>query len=186
MKKVVFISIFLILLSFSIISNAVVTNSSEYNNVKVYVLYNEENEVYQQEKNWLNENENIRKEYINTNENSELLTKIKDALKIKKDDLPISVIGSTYFISFDEKVQNNIKEAIENYDKAEEYGDIVEKIKNNEDVSGIIKSNEKIYKQPNTSNEFLKIIFVIVAAFLIIFILKVVLKKNKGKGKRKR
>ena len=51
MKKILFISIFLISLSFSIISNAVVTNSSEYNNVKVYVLYNEENEVYQQEKN---------------------------------------------------------------------------------------------------------------------------------------
>ena len=50
MKKVFFISIFLMLICFISVSNAIVTNSSEYSNVKVYVFYNEENEVYKQEK----------------------------------------------------------------------------------------------------------------------------------------
>ena len=55
MKKVFFISIFLMLICFISVSNAIVTNSSEYSNVKVYVFYNEENEVYKQEKEWLSE-----------------------------------------------------------------------------------------------------------------------------------
>ena len=180
MRKILFISIIiLILLSFSVVSNAIVTNSSEYSNIKVYIFYNEENEVYQKEKKWLDENVNIRKEYINTNENGELFTKIKDSLKIKNDNLPISVVGSTYFIEFDEKIQTNIEEAVKAYEKAEKYGDIVEKIRNSEDVKDIVKQNEKVYKQPNTANDFLNIIFVIIALFLVIFILRIILKKKK-------
>ncbi len=180
MKKILFTSIIiLILLSFSVVSNAIVTNSSEYSNVKIYVFYNEENEVYQQEKNWLDENINIRKEYINTNENEELFTKIKDALKIKNDKSPISIIGSTYFIGFDEKTQNNMKEAEDAYEKAEEYSDIVEKIRNNEDVKEIIKQNEKIYKQPGNSNIIVNIIFIIVAICVILFIFKCLKKKKR-------
>lgn len=178
MKKVLCISIILILLSFSIVSNAIVTNSSEYSNVKVYVFYNEENEVYQQEKNWLDEDVNIRKEYININENGELFTKIKDALKIKNDKSPISVIGSTYFIGFNEKIQNNMKEAEEAYENAEDYGDIVEKIRNNEDVKEIIKQNEKIYKQPDNSNIIVNIILIVIAICVVLFILKCLKKKK--------
>ena len=180
MKKILFTSIIiLILLSFNVVSNAIVTNSSEYSNIKVYIFYNEENEVYQKEKQWLDENVNIRKEYINTNENGELFTKIKDSLKIKNDKLPISVVGSTYFIGFDEKIQTNIEEAVKAYEKAEEYGDIVEKIRNSEDVKDVIKQNEKIYKQPGTSNVFLNVLAIIIAMFLIIFILRIILKKKK-------
>lgn len=178
MKKILFTSIILILLSFNIISNAIVTNSSEYSNVKIYVFYNEENEVYQREKNWLDENINIRKEYINTNENEELFTKIKDALKIKNDKSPISIIGSIYFIGFDEKTQNNMKEAEDAYEKAEEYSDIVEKIRNNEDVKEIIKQNEKIYKQPSNSNIIVNIIFIVIAICVILFIFKCLKKKK--------
>ena len=178
MKKVFFISIFLMLICFISVSNAIVTNSSEYSNVKVYVFYNEENEVYKQEKEWLSEKVNARKEYINTNENEELFIKIKDALKIKNDKSPISIIGSTYFIGFDEKTQNNMKEAQEAYEKAEDYSDIVEKIRNNEDVKDIIKQNGEIYKQPSTSNVFLNVIFAIIALFIVIFILKIVLEKK--------
>ncbi len=184
MKKVFFISIFLMLICFISVSNAIVTNSSEYSNVKVYVFYNEESEVYKQEKEWLSEKVNARKEYINTNENSELYNKIKDVLKIKKDNLPIIVVGSTYFIGFDEKIQSNIEEAVKAYENAEKYGDIVDKVRNNEDVKDIIKQNEEIYKQPNTSNVFLNVIFVIIALFIIIFILKIVLEKKLNNTKK--
>ena len=184
MKKILFTSIIiLILLSFSVVSNAIVTNSSEYSNVKIYVFYNEENEVYQQEKNWLDENINIRKEYINTNENEELFTKIKDALKIKNDKSPISIIGSTYFIGFDEKTQNNMKEAEDAYEKAEEYSDIVEKIRNNEDVKDVIKQNEEIYKQPGKFNTVFNIILIIVVVCVVILVIVKSLKKKKTSTK---
>ena len=183
MKKVLLINvIILILLSFSVVSNAIITNSSEYSNVKVYIFYKEENDDYQQEKNWLDENVNINKEYINTNENEELFTKIKDTLKIKKDDLPITVIGSSYFIGFDEKVQNNIKEAIEAYENAEEYGNIVEKIRNNQEVKEIIEQNKKIYKQPGQSHIALNIIFILVTICAVILILKFLKKKQVQKN----
>ena len=131
-----------------------------------------------------NKKKNARKEYINTNENSELYNKIKDVLKIKKDNLPIIVVGSTYFIGFDEKIQSNIEEAVKAYENAEKYGDIVDKVRNNEDVKDIIKQNEEIYKQPNTSNVFLNVIFVIIALFIIIFILKIVLEKKLNNTKK--
>lgn len=179
MKKIFTSIIILILLSFNVVSNAIVTNSSEYSNAKVYVFYDEENEVYQKEKNYLDENVNIRKEYINTNENGELFTKLKDALKIKNEKLPISVVGSTYFVGFDEKIQTNIEEAVKSYEEIEEYGDIVEKIKNNEDVKDIIKQNEGVYKQPSKPNVFLKVLFAIIALILAIFILRIILRKKK-------
>ena len=177
MKKILYTCLLLILFVFSSFSSAVVTNSSLYSNVKVYVFYNEENEVYQQEKNYLDENVNIRKEYINTNENEELFTKVKTALKIRNNKFPVLVIGSTYFIGFNEKIQNNIKEAEEAYEKAEEYGDIVEKIRNNEDVKDVIKQNEEIYKNSNSINVILMIILIIFVIGLITF--SIYLRKNK-------
>ena len=179
MKKILFVSIVLILLSFNVVSNAIVTNSSEYSNVKVYVFYGDNNESYEQEKQWLDENTNIRKEYINTSENNELYNKIKNALKIKNDKLPLTIIGSTYFIGFDEKTKNQINEAIKSYQNAEQYGDAVEKIRDNEDVKDIIKQNENIYKQTSTSNNTVIIVLIIVVIFIIICILK-------AKGKKKR
>ncbi len=177
MKRTLIISMMIVLLSFSVVSYAIVTNSSEYSNVKVYVFYNEENEAYQQEKNYLDENVNIRKEYINTNENEELFTKVKATLKIRNNKFPVLVIGSTYFTGFNEKIQNNIKEAEEAYENAEKYGDIVEKIRNNEDVKDVIKQNEEIYKNSNSINVILMIILIIFVIGLITF--SIYLRKNK-------
>lgn len=188
MKRILFISIMLIVLSFGTISNAIVASSSQYSisSVKAYVFYNEENEVYNEEKTWLDENINIRKEYINTNDNNELFTKVKEALKIKKDKFPITIIGSTYFIGFDEKIKNNIEEAFNAYSEAEEYGDIVEKIKNNEDVTDLIKQNEKIYKQKSNVNIILIIVITFIVVVLIIFIIKAILKNKKRTNRFKK
>lgn len=179
MKKQLIIFFLLILLCFPIVSKAVVTNSIEYDGTKIYVFYQESNENYEKEKQWLEDNTNIRKEYINTNENNELYTKVKDVLKIKKDKLPLTIIGSTYFIGFDEKTKNQINEAITSYENADQYGDVVEKIRNNEDVKDIVKQNEGIYKQPGTSNNILIIVLIIVVVFILICILK-------AKGMKKR
>ena len=163
MKKILIASIIFMLSCFCIISNAVVTNSSEYSNEKVYVFYEENNENYEKEKQWLEENPNIRKEYVNISENGELLNKVKDALKIKKDKLPLTVIGSNYLIGFDEKTQNKINEIIENYKTSGEYTDIVEKIRNGEDVKELVKTNKP--------NGIAKTILIIIGIILVVCIL---------------
>ncbi len=173
MKKILFTSIVLLLLLFPIVSKAVATNSSYYDGVKIYVFYEENSENFEQEKQWLEEDSSIMKTYLNINENSELLSKVKDTLKIGSNKLPITIIGSTYFIGFDEKVQNNMKEAVESYKNAEEYGDVIEKIRNNEDVKDIVRQNEQIYKAPNnTVIIIISIIFAIIVVLLAIYILK--------------
>lgn len=181
MKKVLIISIILMLLGIGIVSNAIVTNSSEYSNVKVYVLYGEENEEYNQEKQWLDENINIRKEYINVNENNDLYAKIKEELKIKKEKFPITIIGSTYFMEYNEKIQGDIKKAIEAYEKAGDYGDIIEKIRNNEDVKDVIKQNQKIYKQPGKSNIVINIVIILLVLCIVIVIFNFFKKKKRPK-----
>ncbi len=184
MKRILCISIALILLSFSIVSNAIITNSSEYSNVKVYVFYEDNNEKCEQEKQWINDNTNIREEYIKVSENGELFEKVKKALNIKKDELPIAIIGSAYFVGFDEKVQNSMKEAIAAYDGADEYGDLVEKLKKDENVDELIKQNEEIYKQPKNSNNLVKIILIVLVIVIIIIIAGRLYVQNKKKKKR--
>ncbi len=178
MKKILFISLLLTLFIFSNFSNAVVTNSSLYSNVRVYVFYNEENEVYNEEKNYLDKNVNIGKEYINTNENEELYSKVKDALKIRNNKFPITVIGSTYFTGYNEEIQNKINEAIDAYDKAENYSDIVDKIKDNEDVKDAIKQNNQIYKQSDISNIIIISLLIIFGIIFIICIVRFILKNK--------
>ena len=182
MKKILYISLLLILFVFSNFSSAVVTNSSLYSNIKVYVLYNEENDTYKKEKDYLDENVNIRKEYINTNENNELYQKLKDELKIRTSKLPITVIGSSYFVGYNEKIQSKINEAIDAYDKAENYSDIVDKIKDNEDVKDAIKQNNQIYKQTNIAYIIIIVLVAICCIICGILIVRYIMKKlNKNK-----
>ena len=180
MKKILFISLLLLLFIFSNFSSAVVTNSSLYSNVRVYVFYNEENESYNEEKNYLDKNVNIGKEYINTNENEELYSKVKDDLKIRNNKFPVTVIGSTYFTGYNEKIQNKINEAIDAYDKAENYSDIVDKIKDNEDVKYAIKQNNQIYKdkQINITNIIIIVLLIICGVLVISYIIKRIYKKK--------
>ena len=180
MKKILFISLLLLLFIFSNFSSAVVTNSSLYSNVRVYVFYNEENESYNEEKNYLDKNVNIGKEYINTNESEELYSKVKDALKIKNNKFPITVIGSSYFTGYNEEIQYKINEAIDAYDKAENYSDIVDKIKDNEDVKDAIKQNNQIYKYKHTNitNIIIIVLLIICGIIVISYIIKKIYKKK--------
>ena len=164
MKKILVIGITLILLCFSVVSNAVVTNSAEYNSVKVYVFYKENSKAYKEEKDWLEEytKNDIRVivEEIEIKQNSELAKKVKDTLKIKKDKLPLTIIGSNYFIGFNKKVEKNLTEAIEAYKKADNYGDVLEKIMDNEDAKTAIEQNKGIYKQRSSFSVIWKIILI--------------------------
>ena len=178
MKKVLFISLILILLCFSLTSYAVVTNSSYYSNVKAYVFYSEENDEYNQEKQWLDDS-NIRKEYINTNENEELYNKTKDAFNVKKDKLPLTIIGEEIYNGYSDKTKEDMQKTIDEYNNNEDkYVDIIEKIRNNEDVKDELKNG--------SSSNILIIFRNIVIAVLVIFILVFLFKKvNKNKKKNK-
>ena len=99
---------------------AIATNSS-YTDIKVYFFYEENCEECDKAKEWLEtefkENIRVRIEYLKTEENKELYDKVNNTLKIKKNKYPLMIVGSTTFIGFDEKTKNNLKEAIQSYEK---------------------------------------------------------------------
>ena len=113
-----------------------------------------------------------------------MFKKIKKELKIGKNNTPITIVGSTYFVGFNEETKNNIKDAITAYDNADEYGDIVEKTKNNEDVKDLIKQNNQIYKQPKKTNIFLVVLIVLVLIIIILLFMKYIKSKNRRKRVR--
>ncbi len=108
--------------------------------IDLYLFYSETCTHCQAEKEWLEENYKndeeiniIMLESVNTKENSELLEKVLDNLKINSVLVPTTVIGTTAIQGFGETQQNQINKAIEKY-KQEEYHDIVDITKNNLDI----------------------------------------------------
>ena len=159
MKKILFILI-MILLAFPVTTKAIVTNSSS--NIKVNVFYEKKCKNCDQEKEWLeeyNKNAFINIEYFNIADNKELYAKTRSALNIKKDKLPLVVIGTDYFIDFNETVKNSLITAIISYEENTSYCDAVTKLKNNEEIKECINQNKNIYKKSNVFLTFLKILF---------------------------
>lgn len=186
MKRVIFVAVFLFLLSIPIVSNAAIASSSSLNDIKVYVISNDECKNCDSEKEWLKE---IRSEYvrlsiydIDINSDEELVKKVKELLSIQTDNVPITIIGTNYFIGFDDNLKEQIKTAISSYYEKDNYCDIITKLQNNEDTKGCIKLNEGIYNQAsNSSSLVLKVLIPIVIVSIII--VTIVILRNKKKNK---
>ncbi len=181
MKKILFMLFVFMFLCFPIITKALVTNSF-YNSINIYFFSENNCKDCDKEKNWLEKefkNDNrVKIEYIKIEDNKKLNTKIRKSLNIKKNNEPLIIIGSNYFISFSSDIKNNIKEAIDSYEDADEFCDIVSMVKNNKDVKECIKQNEKIYKQPIEFPVYIKVIITISIIGLIIGIGLFILKKK--------
>ena len=110
MKKILIIII--LLLSFPLVTRAVATNSS-YDNIKVYLFYEDENDSFNDMQKYLQETledyKRIRLQLVNTGEEKDLYEKVKDKLNIEDDDKPLIVIGSSYFIGNSQKLKINLK-----------------------------------------------------------------------------
>ena len=185
MKKRLFIFFLLMLLCFPIKSNAVATNSSY--SVKINLFLTNDCKDCEKEIEWLEEYRKdsfIDIEYINIDDSNELYDKVKEALTLKGDKMPLAIVGSNYFIGFNDKVKNNLTDAIKSYEKEDEYCDIVSKIRKGEDAKNCIEQNKDIYKQSSSYPIFIKIIVAIVVIGLVIGILLTIKKLLKGLSKK--
>lgn len=166
MKKFLLLLFLLMFLNFPINSNAIATNSSY--SVKVYFFCNEKNKDCDKAKEWLEEYQKdnfINVDYLNIDNNKELYNTTRESLKIKNNQMPFIIIGSNYFIGFNNKVKENLTKAIQAYEKADDYCDIVLKIQNKDNVKECIKANKKIYNQ--STGLFIFIIVLIGVCLLI-------------------
>ncbi len=174
MKKLLSMFFLLMFLCFPIKTKAVVTNSSY--SVKVYFFFKEDCRECEEAQKWLEEyskNSFINVEYLNSEENNDLYKNIKETLKIKSKKEPLIVIGSNFFIGFNDKIKTKLTDAITAYEKEENHCDTVSKIRKNENGRDCIKENKGIYKEPN--HIFGKIVLAIFGIGLIIgiaFLLK--------------
>ena len=178
MKKIIIMFFLLMCLCFPIKSNAVATNSSY--SVKIYSFFQNDCKNCDKEKEWL---ENYRKEsfidieYINIDNNDELYNKVKKELSIKKNKTPLVIIGSNYFVGFNNKTKDKLTKAIKSYEEADSYCDTVSKIRKNENIKDCINKNKGIYNQQKTSL-FVKVIIVIISICLIVGTSLIIKKKK--------
>ena len=174
MNKLLSIIIIFIILIIPINVNAVVSNS--FYNIKINVFYKDNCKECEEEKEWIEdykEDKFINVEYINIKDNEKLYNEIKESLKIKKDNVPLVIIGSNYFLGFNDRIKGNLIEAIKAYEESKDYCDVVTKIKNKEDIKECLKVNKNIYKD----NIFISVIIMIIAIIVLVIIGRLVVKK---------
>lgn len=172
MKRLINIVIIAFVFFVPIITNAAITNSSTLSDVRVYIICSKDNNNCDKETKWLKEIENdytrLLIENIFVDSNKELVDKVKSSLKINKDVDIITIIGSNYFVGYDDNIKLKVEEAINSYSEHDNNCDIVSKIRDNEDIDECIKENKDIYKQ-NPS-----VLSVILTFFGIIFCIGIV------------
>ncbi len=174
MNKLLSIIIIFIILIIPINVNAVVSNS--FYNIKINVFYKDNCKECEEEKEWIEdykEDKFINVEYINIKDNEKLYNEIKESLKIKKDNVPLVIIGSNYFLGFNDRIKGNLIEAIKAYEESKDYCDVVTKIKNKEDIKECLKVNKNIYKD----NIFISVIIMIIAIIVLVIVGRLVVKK---------
>lgn len=178
MKKLLIIII--LLLSFPLVTRAVATNSS-YDNIKVYLFYEDENDSFNDMQKYLQETledyKRIRLQLVNTGEEKDLYEKVKDKLDIEDDDKPLIVIGSSYFIGNSQKLKINLKEAFDSYEKSNNYCDLVTKVRNDEDIKECLEINDEIYQVPLEVNY--PMVIIILAILVISFIMGIIIYQKK-------
>lgn len=182
MKKTMFILFLLMILCIPIKSEALATNASDIDYIRIYLFSSDNCSECESVKEWLEDYEKkdnrISVEYLTIDSNKELNKSVKENLNIKNDNIPLIIIGSNYFVGFNDKVKKNLTKAIESYESIDEYCDIVSKIQNNEDVTKCIDENKNIYKQESLSSVFVKA-FVIIAGLCLVIVLILLIKKKK-------
>ena len=152
MKKKLFILFIVLSLVAPKISNAIVTSSSISNDLKIYLYYIENCDKCEEEKRLLesltSEFPRISLEYLNINSLPEQVVK---TFKINTNKLPITIIGSTIFSDFNEKIEKELKEALQNYNNAESFCNVMTKLENEKDIKICIEENNKIYQKHSKS-----------------------------------
>ncbi len=179
MKKITYIILSLFVL-FPMACHAAVATTSGERELNVYLFTLNECDKCEDVKKYIeakhDKNNRIILNEINVNEKEEVYEKAKEILKFKSDNYPLVIIGTDYFIGYDNK---KLDSAIKSYLNNEDYCNLVYRIENNKDISNCLEINKDIYKSTN-SNLLLSIVL-LVAIGLIIGITSFIIIKRKVK-----
>lgn len=186
MKKRLFAIFLMLLLCFPIVTKALATNSS-YDNIKVYLFYKDDCKDCDKAQEWLEkeleEHKRVRPQLIKIDDNKDLYNKVKDVLDIKKEDEPLMIIGSNYFVGYNDRVKTNLMDAVKAYEDAKDYCDIVSKIEADKDTDECLKTNEGIYEAPVSVNVVVIIVIVLVLIAILSLISYILYTSKKRKYK---
>lgn len=121
---------------------------SDEDKVTLHLFYSNSCGHCKKEKEWLEEytkeNPFIEVKQYEMDSQPALLKNVRKALSIHNSYVPLTVIGSDYFIGYNNDIQKQIKDAIDAY-KGEEYCDIVELVAEGKDTKGCRTENNGIY-----------------------------------------
>lgn len=157
MKKSIVLLIISLFLFIPIDINAGISSINPGNNstndLTIYLFYSKTCSHCKKEMEWLdkykNEKSGIKLEYYEISDNDKLLTSVRKSLNIKNSYVPLTVIGSDYFIGYNDDIKKQMEEAVDAYLK-NEYCDIVDLVKKDKDTTGCRSENNGIY----TSSEY--------------------------------
>lgn len=153
MRKVVFYIMCLIILIMPITASAVVSGGysaiADEEMVTIHLFYSEECPHCHKEREWLDsftkENPKVKVKYYEREESSELVSKVRKSLSIKNSYVPLTIIGSDYFIGYNDDIKKQITEAFSAYAEHEEFCDIVSLVEKGESTEGCRVKNNGIY-----------------------------------------
>lgn len=122
------------------------TNTNNLNTVHLYLFHSSTCEHCQEEISWIRSIEKdypyLQIHYYEVSENYAIYQKVKKAMGVNAEGVPLTFIGNDYYVGFSEskgrKFSRIIKEESE-LDKC----DVISAIINDEDVDNCVKYNEK-------------------------------------------
>jgi len=153
MKKVVFYIISFLILCMPISASAAVSGGygavSDGDSVVIHLFYSEECPHCHREREWLKtfsaKYPNAKIKYYEREDYSELVSVVRNSLSVHNSYVPLTVIGSDYFIGYNEDIQKQIEEAFKAYSEHENYCDIVSLLEEGQSTKGCKTKNNGIY-----------------------------------------
>ncbi len=152
------------------VTYATIGNNSSLEDINVYLFTNECEECLEAEK-WLtsiyNKYSRLNNRIVNVKEDNKYL-EIFDKLGIS-NKYPVLIIGTNYYIGFNDKIKTEVETLIQEYSKASDYCDIM----NTElSVKECQKINNNIYNDHNYLVYLIIPLVVIVIGGTIVIVLK--------------
>ncbi len=184
MKKILSYIIIIMLLLLPLTTKAIATNADTYEALEVFIFAKDNCKECTEAKDYLNDyledKVNIKVTYLNNKDHKDTINTLKEKLNITQDKYPLIIIGSNYFIGYNDEVKEDLEKTITEYQKHNVYCNLVNKIQNNEDISACLEDNKDIIKQVEyeESNPPWFLIGAIVG-FLVVFIGIIIYRKLK-------
>lgn len=128
---------YILFLLIAIIFSVTTVNAKENDNITIYFFHGDGCPHCSEEDKFLSSLDNkyenieiIKYEVWYNDENALLLNKVKDALNINSNGVPVTIIGTTPIVGYSEATASKIERAI-NYYQKETYQDVIVQIQNN-------------------------------------------------------